>query len=67
MLADNTLVSFVPMSDMNAHNISFVSKEEKAINEVYKEFTYFKDNDVLLAKITHCFENSKSAIARNLK
>ena len=30
-------------------------------------FTYFRDNDVLLAKITPCFENGKAGIARNLK
>ncbi|MFR3304019.1 MAG: hypothetical protein ACLTQP_00995 [Faecalibacterium prausnitzii] len=29
-------------------------------------FTYFRDNDILLAKITPCFENGKAAIARNL-
>jgi len=66
-IADDTLVSFVPMADMNAHNIAFKAKEEKSISEVYKGFTYFKDNDVLLAKITPCFENGKAGIARNLK
>jgi len=30
-------------------------------------YTYFADNDVLLAKITPCFENGKLGIARNLK
>ena len=30
-------------------------------------FTYFKDKDVLLAKITPCFENGKAGIAHNLK
>ena len=31
-----------------------------------KGFTFFKNNDVLLAKITPCFENGKSAVAQNL-
>ncbi len=31
-----------------------------------KSYTYFKNNDVLLAKITPCFENGKSGIAKNL-
>jgi len=66
-LARDTLVSFVPMADMNAHKISFAAKEEKPISEVHNGFTYFKDGDVLLAKITPCFENGKSGIARNLK
>jgi len=65
--ASDTLVSFVPMTDMNAHNIYFAAKEEKPISEVYSGFTYFKDEDILLAKITPCFENGKAGIARNLK
>ncbi|WP_225901248.1 restriction endonuclease subunit S [[Leptolyngbya] sp. PCC 7376] len=32
-----------------------------------KGYVYFADNDVLLAKITPCFENGKLGIARNLK
>ena len=65
-LADDTLVSFVPMADLNAHNIFFSPKEEKPLREVTSGFTFFKDNDVLLAKITPCFENGKAGIARNL-
>ncbi len=30
-------------------------------------YTYFADNDVLLSKVTPCFENGKAGIARNLK
>ncbi|MCL0100830.1 restriction endonuclease subunit S, partial [Peptococcaceae bacterium] len=33
----------------------------------YKEYTYFKEGDVLFAKITPCMENGKSAVACNLK
>lgn len=66
-LANDTLVSFVPMADMNAHNINFITKKEKPISEVLTGFTYFRDNDILLAKITPCFENGKAGIARNLK
>jgi len=66
-LKEDTLVSFVPMADMNAHSISFIAKEEKPISAVYNGFTYFRNDDVLLAKITPCFENGKAGIARNLK
>ena len=62
----DTLVSFVPMADLNSHHISFSAKQTKAINKVYSGFTYFKNGDLLLAKITPCFENGKSGIARNL-
>jgi len=45
----------------------FISNEElKSLSEVYKGYTYFKKNDVLLAKITPCFENGKAAIADNI-
>ena len=66
-LAGDTLVSFVPMSALNTHSISFNVKEDRKIEEVYTGFTYFRDNDILLAKITPCFENGKAGIARNLR
>ena len=60
-------VSFVPMTDVSEQNYYFEPKQTKIISEVYKGYTYFAENDVLLAKITPCFENGKSAIARKLK
>jgi len=65
-LAADTKVSFVPMSDLNAFNISFTAREERNLSDVTAGFTYFRDNDVLIAKITPCFENGKAGIARNL-
>lgn len=65
-LPEFTKVSFVPMADLNMNSEIFVAKEERQISEVMTGFTYFKDNDVLLAKITPCFENGKAGIARNL-
>ncbi len=62
----STLVSFVPMADINTFDASFMPKENRKLSEVLSGFTYFKDNDILLAKITPCFENGKAAIARNL-
>ena len=60
-------VSFVPMTDVSEQDYYFEPKQTKRISEVYKGYTYFAENDVLLAKITPCFENGKSAIARKLK
>jgi len=65
-LDENTMVSFVPMADITVHQVFFESKETKKIKDVIKAYTYFRDNDVLLAKITPCFENGKSGIARGL-
>ena len=46
---------------------SFEATEIRKLEDVSTGFTYFKNNDVLLAKITPCFENGKAGIARNLK
>ena len=55
------------MADVNEHEMLFSPKEVKPISDVYSGYTYFKDNDVLLAKVTPCFENGKAGIAKNLK
>jgi len=62
-----TEVSFVPMSCVNTYDASFTPAEIRNLRDVSTGFTYFRDNDVLLAKITPCFENGKAGIARNLK
>lgn len=65
-LPGDTFVSFVPMAYINTFDAFFTPKENRKLSEVLSGFTYFKDNDILLAKITPCFENGKAAIARNL-
>jgi type I restriction enzyme M protein len=60
-------VSFVPMSNISEHEPNFESKEILQISDVYNGYTYFENGDILLAKITPCFENGKSGIAKNLK
>lgn len=62
----NTIVSFVPMKDLNENEKLFDVLEQKKVKEVYKWYTYFAENDVLLAKVTPCFENGKAGIAKNL-
>ena len=61
-----TEVSFVPMADISEHSMDFIPKEIKRLDEVTNSYTYFVDGDVLLAKVTPCFENGKAGIARNL-
>ena len=60
-------VSFVPMADLNENQINFVPIQVRPLGEVIKGYTYFKENDVLLAKVTPCFENGKAGIAKKLK
>lgn len=65
-LDPTTLVSFVPMSDINEREMLFEAHDVKEISEVYNGYTYFADEDVILAKVTPCFENGKSGVAHNL-
>lgn len=57
-------VSFVPMECVGVDG-SFKIREDGLVQDYYKGYTYFRDGDVLLAKITPCFENGKVAIAEN--
>ena len=41
--------------------------KNKTLKEVGSGYTYFADNDLLLAKVTPCFENGKLGIARKLE
>ena len=66
ILSEDDLVSFVPMSHLNEERKDFHEEEAKPLKSVYKGYTYFKDEDVLLAKITPCFENCKMGIAKGL-
>ena len=65
-LSDTDLVSFVPMKDLGICERKFPLNEERILKKVYGGYTYFADNDVLLAKITPCFENGKLGIAKGL-
>ncbi len=66
-LDGSTAVSFVPMSDIGEHEMFFEPKETKQLDDVTTSYTYFKDGDVLLAKVTPCFENGKAGIAYGLR
>ncbi len=59
-------ISFVPMNCLNIGNKNLTLKQTKLLKDAYSGYTYFSDNDVLLAKITPCFENGKIGIAKNL-
>ena len=61
-----TMVSFVPMANLSEHQVTFQPVQEKALSEVAANYTYFEDNDVLLARVTPCFENGKAGVARGL-
>lgn len=61
-------VSFGMMADLGEHKRNFSPTQTKRISDITKGgYSYFRENDVLLAKMTPCFENGKSGIALNLK
>ena len=65
-LSDSDEVSFAPMEDLGI-DLKFLNPHRtRGLAEVSGSYTYFADSDVLLAKITPCFENGKLGIARNL-
>jgi len=59
-------VSFVPMADVNENEMYFDTKETRKLDGVIKGYTYFQNDDVLLAKVTPCFENGKASLAKEL-
>lgn len=66
-LKETDFVSFVPMEDLGIDHKFLEPKAERKLGDVAGSYTYFADRDVLLAKITPCFENGKLGIARGLK
>ncbi|MDO9334615.1 MAG: restriction endonuclease subunit S [Dehalococcoidales bacterium] len=66
LISSEDSVSFVPMEDLGIEQKIFIPVKERAFADVSGSYTYFADGDVLLAKITPCFENGKVGIAENL-
>jgi len=62
-LNDDETISFVPMSSVSDTSQRITAEEERAYVDVKKGYTAFSRGDILLAKITPCFENGKLAIA----
>ena len=64
---DDTLeVSFITMSDINAGYSNKFNQNISRWGNVKKGFTHFSEGDVLIAKITPCFQNRKSFVAKSL-
>ena len=63
--ADDVNVSFVPMSAVSEDG-HLVSPQIREYGSVKKGFTAFRNKDVIVAKITPCFENGKAALVTGL-
>lgn len=62
-LQPNERVAFVPMAAVDAVRGAVEGAEERTIADLTGGLTPFKSGDVLVAKITPCFENGKIAHA----
>ena len=62
----DALVSFAPMEDLGTDRKFLIATQARPLASVAGSYTYFADGDVLLAKITPCFENGKLGIAAGL-
>lgn len=56
--------SFVPMEKLKTD--SLLLDEIRFVADVYSGYTLFCDSDVLMAKVTPCFENKNIAVAQGL-
>ncbi len=59
------MVSFVPMEAIS--ELGELELQERKYKDVSSGFTYFSDGDVVLAKITPCYENGKAGVMKGLK
>ena len=60
------LVSFAPMETLGIDQKYLITNQTRTMSDVVGSYTYFSNGDVLLAKITPCFENGKLGIASDL-
>lgn len=59
-------VSFVPMDAVKEYGGLHLG-QIRSLEELRNGFSYFREYDVLIAKITPCFENGKGSLAKGLK
>ena len=65
-VSPDSMVSFAPMEDLGIDRKFLNPTQVKPLSSVVGSYTYFAEGDVLLAKITPCFENGKLGIAAEL-
>jgi type I restriction enzyme S subunit len=65
-LEDNLEVSFIPMKMIQGGFNNKYTYEVKKWREIKTGYIHFKEKDIVIAKITPCFQNRKSAVMKNL-
>ncbi|NOH03012.1 MAG: hypothetical protein HND47_14170 [Chloroflexi bacterium] len=66
-ISDDVECSFVPMEYVDDVSGTIANTSIRRVGDVKKGYTFFKNDDVIFAKITPCMENGKCAIGKNLK
>jgi type I restriction enzyme S subunit len=64
-LDDELFISFIPMSSVSEEGY-LIDFQIRKYSEVKQGFPSFKDHDIIIAKITPCFENGKAALISGL-
>lgn len=62
-LNDDDIVSFIPMENLKNNKIE---PRTSQLSKVKGGYTYFADNDIIMAKVTPCFENGNIAVTEGL-
>ncbi len=65
-ISDDTDVGFIPMTLIKDGFRNEHTFEERKWKNIKSGFTHFADGDIVVAKITPCFQNRKSAIISQL-
>lgn len=63
---DELTAGFVPMSHAPTNFLNKLRFDERNWGAIKKNYTNFKDGDVIFAKVTPCFENGKAALVEGL-
>ena len=65
-LEGDTIISFIDMASVSNDGV-IINKTNRLLSELKKgSYTYFREEDIIIAKITPCMENGKCAIATHL-
>jgi type I restriction enzyme S subunit len=63
---DEAAASFIPMSGFSEFHMRALAPQAEKWAHIKKGFTHFRNGDVVVAKITPCFENGKAAVIDGL-
>jgi restriction endonuclease S subunit len=65
-LSDDEEVDFIPMASVSETSKKVEIAQRRLYKEVKKGYTPIKQGDVIVAKITPCYENGKMALVSNI-